>query len=467
MNDSNKSEKIFNVIEQYQMITPGMKVITGVSGGADSICLLYVLTQYQKRIPFELTAVHVEHGIRGDESLEDAAFTEELCRSFGVECRTVSIKAEAVAQEQGLSVEEAGRMERYRIFEEIQAEINADCIAVAHNQNDQAETMLWNLVRGSGLKGLGGIRPVRDRIIRPLLFTGRAEIEEILKDAGISWRTDRTNLETDYTRNKIRLSLLPQMERELNSQAVRHMAEAAQRLQELQVYLERMRDQAAETCILQEADAQILLLEPCKREDPLVVRELIRLMLERCGGLKDVGAVHVEMLEQLMQKDCGRQQNLPGGIHAVREDGILRIYRKKEQTMLQEDDIQIPIPGTCSCNGWVIAAELLENSPEIQKQIVEENKYTKWISYDTINNSVHFRTRKTGDYLVINAQGGKKKLKDYLIDQKIPVHQRERLQVFADGAHILWVPGGRISMDVKVRPETKCVLRIQLKEEVQ
>ena len=466
MKPGNKTEKIFGTIEKYQMIVPGMHVIAGISGGADSVCLLYILTQYRKKIPFEITAVHVEHGIRGQESLDDAEYTEKLCRSLGVECRTVFIKAETVAQEHGLSVEEAGRMERYRIFEEIRREKQADRIAVAHNQNDQAETVLWNLVRGSGLKGLGGIRPVRDRVIRPLLFTDRTEIEEILKGAGIDWRTDRTNLETEYTRNRIRLALLPQMENELNSQAVRHMAEAAQRLQELQSYLERMRDRAAQTCIRQENGEQILMLEPCKQEDPLVIRELLRLLLERCGGLKDTGAIHIEILEQLMQKDCGRKQDLPGGVCAVREDGILRIYRKKEPEVIPETEVKIPVPGTVSCDGWLITTELLENSPEIQKQILEENLYTKWLSYDTINCGVHFRTRKTGDYLAVNEQGGRKKLKDYFIDQKIPARQRDQIRLFADGSHILWVPGGRISMAARVSPETETVLKIQMREEI-
>ena len=462
-----KVKEIFKVIEKYQMVTPGMHVIAGISGGADSVCLLYVLAQYQKIVPFEVTAVHVEHGIRGAESLEDAAFTENLCRSFGIECRIVSIKAEETAREQGVSVEEAGRMERYRIFEEMREEKQADRIAVAHNQNDQAETMLWNLVRGSGLKGLGGIRPVRDHIIRPLLFTSREEIEEILKEADLSWCTDRTNLETDYTRNKIRLSLLPQMQQELNHQAVRHMAEAALRLQDLQLYLERMRDQAAERCLRQDEGAQILLLEACRTEDSLIVKELLRLMLERCGGLRDVGAVHIEMLEQLMQKECGRKNNLPGGITAVREDGILRVYRKKESGNPDGSDIRIPVPGRISCGGWLITTELVESSPELLKEIVEEKKYTKWISYDTIINGVEFRTRKTGDYLVINAQGGRKKLKDYLIDQKVPARRREQIRMFADGSHILWVPEGRISMAAKVSPETKKVLKIQMKEEIQ
>ena len=173
MKGGHRMEKIFRTIEQYGMIAPGMRVAAGVSGGADSVCLLYILSEYRKKIPFELAAVHVEHGIRGAESLEDAAFTESLCRELHVPCHTVRTDVQKIAEDRGLSVEEAGRLERYRIFAEFLKEWNGNRIAVAHNENDQAETVLWNLVRGSGLRGLGGIRPVRGEVIRPLLFTAR------------------------------------------------------------------------------------------------------------------------------------------------------------------------------------------------------------------------------------------------------------------------------------------------------
>ena len=186
--------------------------MAGVSGGADSVCLLYALKEYRKQVPFSLKVIHVEHGIRGEESLGDARWVDGLCREWEIPCRVVHCKVEKIAAEEKISLEEAGRKVRYEIFEKERKLWQGDRVAVAHNQGDQAETVLFRLARGSGLKGLGGIRPVQGRIIRPLLFLSREEIERILEERGIGWRTDRTNLETEYTRNRIRLEILPALE---------------------------------------------------------------------------------------------------------------------------------------------------------------------------------------------------------------------------------------------------------------
>ena len=514
--NKDKVQQIFAAIEQYHMIEPGMRIVAGVSGGADSVCLLYVLCKYRELVPFELSAVHVEHGIRGEESLADAAYTQELCRRLNVPCRVVSVPVEQIAAERGLSVEEAGRMERYRIFAETCREWNHDqsfakeCgerkddqsfaevsgkwddeqsalekgdarsaarIAVAHNQNDQAETVLWNLVRGSGLKGLGGIRPVRGNIIRPLLFMDRKEIEQILTEVGIEWRTDRTNLALDYTRNKIRLSILPQMEQGLNVQAAEHIAQAAGKLQQVQGFIERMTEQAAKQCIRQEDESAVIVLDVWQEADELIRTELLKRALEllkRGNGLKDIGSVHFDMLEELAEMDCGKECHLPGQICAVRENGIIRL-QKQERTEQQENQSDFQSESAFICtdtptdfeyHGWHVKTEIFANNSLIQKQILEENKYTKWLDYDIIKSNVLLRTRQKGDYLIVSAQGGRKKLKDFFIDLKIPRDQRDQILLLADGSHILWVVGYRISEAAKVKSETKQVLKIQMEESV-
>lgn len=482
---------IFHTIEQYHMIEPGMRVLAGVSGGADSVCLLYVLKEYQKRVPFEICVVHVEHGLRGGESLKDAAFVEELCRKFGISCHTVRAGVRQVAREKGLSLEEAGRAERYRIFEEIRGEQAAHRIAVAHNRNDQAETVIWNLARGSGLRGLGGIRPVRGEIIRPLLFTGREHIEELLKEAGLSWRTDQTNLEQDYTRNKVRLSLLPQMQRELNARAPEHIAQAAEKLQQVQAFVDRITQQAARECIQCGADV-VIHLPAFAGQDALIRQELLRLALERAGGLRDVGSVHLEALEALAGMDCGKELNLPGRIRALREKQVIRLTKQQKDGVSRKGraagesgtgpaaaprEYVLPVPGECyvpgeevsregdPAPGWRIRTVLLENTPELMQEILEEKKYTKWISYDTIKSDILLRHRRVGDYLVVNAQGGRKKIKDYFIDLKIRREERDRMWMLAAEDHVLWVPGYRISQAVKVQKSTRKVLKIQLEEE--
>ncbi len=460
---------IFDVIRRYHMIEGGMRVIAGVSGGADSVYLLQVLKAYQQEMPFELLVVHVEHGLRGEESLSDADFVKELCEREGIPCLVVPARVRERASLEGLSLEEAGRAERYRIFEEIRRKWDAQRIAVAHNQNDQAETVLWNLVRGSGLKGLGGIRPVQGAVIRPLLFTPREKIEEALRLSGQSWRTDCTNLEMDYTRNRIRLSLLPEMEQNLNRQSTRHIAEAAARLQEVQAYLERQTDEAALRCLR----GDCVLLPPFKKEESLIREELLKRMIQRCGSMQNVGSVHLRMLEQLADRSCGKRVDLPGGVCAVREDGVIRFESRKEK---QSDvrpacrggsaalAVDLPVPGSAGFRNYTVVTELAENTPDLKKQILKEKKYTKWISYDTMKGRLQLRTRKAGDYLVINAQGGTRKLKDYLIDQKIPQEKRDQILLIAEGSHILWAVGYRISEAAKVTPETKQIVKIQVLE---
>jgi tRNA(Ile)-lysidine synthase len=504
--------RIFEVIETYHMIEPGMCVVVGVSGGADSVCLLYVLKEYSRRVPFELTVVHVEHGLRGEESLEDARFTRELCHQMQVPFRLVHAQVQTLAAQEGLSTEEAGRKERYRIFREVQKQCGAQRIAVAHNRNDQAETVLHHLVRGSGLKGLGGIAPVRDDIIRPLLFTTRAEIEEILRQAGLSWRTDRTNLEQDYTRNRIRLSILPHMERELNVRASEHIAQAGEKLQQVQSYIERETCRAAERCISSEEGDVCIALEPFLKEDELIRSEVLRRALSMCGGLRDVGTVHIEDLMKLAGMDCGKKLSLPGRITAVRENGILRFQQlqadvlkknagescvtgsaaahaeesgdaagvetkkltisgktekisdKKWSVLSETRELRIEGAGHYEMEDFTVEVGILENCAALYPEIIRENQYTKWLSYDTIKGNIMLRTRRTGDYLVVGKQGGRKKLKDYLIDCKVPQAKRDQIWLLADGSHVLWVVGYRISEAAKVTEETGKVMKIRWEE---
>ena len=605
-----------------RMIERGMKVVVGVSGGADSVCLLAGLVSLREELGISLVAVHVEHGIRGEESLADAAYVAELCERWNVKLSVERIDVEAVARERGLTVEEAGRTVRYEVFARIAREQSADRIAVAHNRNDQAETVLWNLARGSGVRGLGGIRPVRGRIIRPLLFTERSEIEAYLRAQGIRWRTDRTNLETAYTRNRIRLELLPWLTERLNVQAVDHIAQAAQRLWEVQDYLEAQTAQAAQRSVFAGSwetgivpvgraaekpaaerhatktenrgrDSFFLYLPEYRRESPLIQKELLKYCLRLAGGgsgLKDVGSVHLESLQALCEQPCGKACSLPGRMTAVREGEYVRFisnravpgrgnesfglrdpngrprvsadqpdgYQKRtgepdrhcervsqpdgcqERTSepdrrsewvsqpdgcqerigepdrrservsqpdgcqertdepdrhhervsqpdarfgvqnqpdryptaglqpWQQDNPEFPVDTerAMDLGRFTAYAAILPNSPDIMSEIHQEKKYTKWLSYDTIYSNVCFRKRRAGDYLVVNADGGRKKLKDYLIEQKIPRAMRDSLWLLADGSHILWVVGWRISEAAKVTRNTQKILKIRLEEDM-
>ena len=216
-------KKAFENLESRNMLEAGDVVAAGVSGGADSVCLLLVLKAYAESHPekkLQIKAVHVEHGIRGEESLEDARFVKALCEQWEIPLTVVSEDVREKARREHLTVEEAGRQVRYQAFEEVAGP--GGKIAVAHNAGDQAETILWNLARGSGIAGLCGMRKVRGKILRPLLNVPRREIEVFLRENGVSWRTDSTNLTLEYTRNKIRSQAVPALE-SVNARAVEHL----------------------------------------------------------------------------------------------------------------------------------------------------------------------------------------------------------------------------------------------------
>lgn len=473
-------KKVVHLIDEYRMIEEQDCVIVGVSGGADSVCLLFVLYRLSRERKFGLMAAHVEHGIRGKESLEDAAFVEELCRKLDVPLRIRHADVRGMARQEKISTEEAGRRIRYGFFREIAGECASGIhgrvhIAVAHNADDQAETILWNMVRGSGIKGLCGMRPVRDGIIRPLLECTRAEIEAYLRGQGAVWRTDATNLETDYTRNRLRLKVLPVLEKECNHQAARHIVMAGGKLAKAQDYLERQADKALKACMASERAGKVSLDAAlfCSEEE-ILQEYMLRAAIERTGaGLKNVTSGHIDDIRKLAAS-CGRKSlSLPGNLTAQLQGGRLSLINAELSPDMAADgedslifvniekkyDILIP---SCIKIGNIAVKFSLE---PWKKQLIPENKYTKWFDYDTIRNKLQVRNRLPGDCLSVTKDGGHKKLKDYFIDEKVPHEKRGQVLLLAEGSQILWAVGYRISEAYKISERTKTVLKVQVMEE--
>ena len=489
------------------MIRPGDHVIAGVSGGADSLCLLYVLKEYQKAEDCTVTVVHVEHGIRGKESMEDASFVQEICAREGIPCVMEHVDVPGMAEAQKRTLEEAARMARYEIFMRLCDELRADRIAVAHNSDDQAETVLMNLARGSGIRGLGGMLPVRDRIIRPLLFCSRRSIEAWNLSRGITWRTDRTNLEENYTRNRVRRKILPLLG-EVNSAAVSHICRTALLLQRTEEFLRRQSDAYIREHV--RADGAEVFTEAgiLRNQEELLQEYVLRSMLEISGkgdALKDVGQVHVEKMKDLLAGRDGRRLDLPGGICALVSGGIFRLSVKDKKLSgvgsarhTQEKALrmnvlpcwELPVrmedlpPSDTQAEGVLFPARARDTDsgagqerklsvPGLDlymKQLISpaenggwpEKRYTKWLACDTIEHKLLLRTRRSGDYLMINQEGNRKKLKDYLIDCKVPREVRDRILLVADGPRILWVIGLRISADARITQNTRRILQIRV-----
>ena len=307
-------EKVSEYMQQNHMVEEGQKIVVGVSGGADSMGLLFVLSELAEYFHLSLAVVHVNHGLRGKAADGDQSYVEQVCREQKIPCYSFHVDLKRFAKKEGMSEEEAGRYYRYQCFEKVRREISAQRIAVAHQREDVCETVLFNLFRGTGLRGLSGIPPVRDVIIRPLLCAGRQEIEAYLQERGIGWRTDETNLTDLYARNRIRHAILPYAREYINAAAGQHIQETAGLLKDIADYLDRQGEAAFDLCAEVGRQASVTIHhETFLTFDIVIQREVIRRAISVAAGqLKDVDREHIEMIRALMDKYVGRRCHLPG-----------------------------------------------------------------------------------------------------------------------------------------------------------
>ena len=461
-------KKVAAYIRQHHMIAKGMHICVGVSGGADSVCLFRILTQLQVTMEFSMSIVHIEHGIRGGASLSDMEFVRKLAEDFGVKFSAYAYPVEKIAKEQGLSVEEAGRQVRYEAFEKECAIYGADTrIALAHHADDSAETMLFHLCRGSGVEGLCGIRPVRGKVIRPLLCVSRKEIEDFLEQEGQAYCVDATNADIVYSRNRIRNCVMPQL-LQINEQFAAHMNFLSEDAAEISEYLQEEVKKILAQHMTETKEHHLRFDLTGFSDYPTILqkRVMLELLVKAGQRRKDIGREHVRSLLKLAAGRTGRKISLPYGVIGEKTYGAVLLYREEKgmehrarpiRIPLESgsEDIQVPM-GRLSCRVFQFSKEYTE---------IPRSVYTKWFDYDKIKNRLYFRTREPGDYLVLDEAGHRKKLKDYWIDEKVPAAKREHILLLAEGSHILWAVGGRISAAYKVTEQTKTVLEVQFMEE--
>ena len=433
-------------------------------GGADSVCLLTVLKQLATP-EFLLRAVHVHHGIRGAEADRDEAFAQKLCESLSVPLCVAYCHVPAYAAEHGLSEEEAGRILRYQVLEKEagkwEQELPAGSrvkIALAHHRDDNAETILHHLLRGSGLTGLAGIRPVQGRRIRPLLCVGREEIRAYLEAGHISWCEDSTNQSPDYTRNRIRSQVLPLLKTAVNEQAEEHILQAGQIIGQADAYLRQQAEEIWQEAVCgREEDLAAIPLTAFARQPEILKTYLIRHMLDQLHpGWKDIGSRHFTAIAELAGKPVGSRLDLPGGLMARTGYETLEIVRKTER----EVSVKTESGADGEIHGRQTVPELHMTVFSRQKdQEIPKNQYTKWFDYDKIKGTLSVRTRRTGDYLILPS-GGSKTIARYMIDEKIPKEKREQILLLAEGSHVLWVVGFRISEYYKIEEHTENILQV-------
>ncbi len=453
--------KVKNYIAEHDMLKKGDSVTVGVSGGADSVCLIFVLMKLREELGLKLKVLHVMHGIRGDEAVRDMNFVRDFCLKNSLEFNCVEKNVPEIAALNKMTVEEAGRYVRYEAFEAA----GSDRTAVAHNADDMAETVLFNLFRGCNIKGMCGIPPVSGRIIRPLLTVSRKEIEDYLAENDLTFVTDSTNLDNDYARNKIRNIILPKAG-EINFRASRHINDTAKELQKIDGFLEKVTEEAYERYAIKEGSCISIPVKAAAGLDEVILQRVIyKAIGQITGAYKDVSRIHIDDTMQLFKMQSGKRVKLIYGLSAVRSfDSVMikkddlpeYIGEEAEGELLLSDVLEGKKDGLLG----VFRVEAFITDPAETK--IQNLQYTKWFDYDKINDGPVFRTRRSGD--VIGVKNGNKKIKDVFIEEKVPQWKRSRIYMLADGSDIMWVPGIRYSEKYKVDKDTKKVLVVTWEE---
>lgn len=486
-------KKIQQYITEKKLLTDGDHVIIGLSGGADSVCLLLVLKALQPIYHLTITAVHVHHGIRGESAERDLRFSKELCETNNVEFVAAYRNVPGIAAKQHLTEEEAGRSVRYEIFEQEAKKRDASVIAVAHHMDDQAETVLMNLLRGSGIRGCGGIQAKRQLsdgrgiqeklfacdethilekmsavndseifVVRPLLGVRRSEIEAWLIAQNQTWCTDETNLTDEYLRSRIRNNLMPLLEREYNAQATEHIAAASGDFFEAEEYL---RSRAEE---LFASWGNRLPLREISAEKPILQRYLIQEAIKRTGSIKDVGRTHIESVLGLLTKTTGSQIHLPGGRIAHRSYEFLIIEKRQteKQAIAQQSrkvKKQSLAQPTAQTGRTVYSVFPI---CEKKSQQIPQSCCVNWFDYDTIKKGLLMRRRRPKDRICIDARGNTQKLSDCMINAKIPAAKRDQIPILASKSRVLWIAGMRMAEDCRVTQSTRLVLEVRADETI-
>ncbi|MDR0879562.1 MAG: tRNA lysidine(34) synthetase TilS [Clostridioides sp.] len=455
--------KVRETIKDHDLIQKGDKIVLGISGGPDSVCLLHLLCRLKEEFDIDIYAAHLNHQIRGLDASLDALYVSKLCKEMGVAFFVKSIDIPAYCKEAGLSVEDGARKKRYEMFYELKEEIGADKIAIAHNMNDQAETILMRMMRGTGIQGLRGIEYERDDVlIRPLLDIPKSEVLEYCSKNSLEPRIDKTNLETVYTRNKIRLKLIPYMSDNFNSNVVESIVRMGNNIRVDSDFIERETMKAYSEILSnrpQDKSRIEIDLEIYSKLDGAIKSRIVRHAIKDVlGDTNFMDQVHIEQVMSL-EPDSKLEKMivLPRGMFA---------YRKKGSIILTSEEIieeKLEFCYNVPCNGFIkirdIGKVVKTEVMGIERfKSLKVDKGSKGFDLNRIKGGIVIRNRQPGDKIKLAM--GNKKIKDLFIDMKIPKEDRCRIPIVLDEEGVMCVGDFRISEDYKISDTTREVLRI-------
>lgn len=449
-------KKVSNFITKHNMVKENDHIILGISGGPDSMALLYIMNQLKVDLRFTLSVAHVNHLLR-PEADEEERLVESLCLSLAIPFYSHKVDVAQKASQEKISIEEAGREVRYQFFRRLLTELKADLIATAHHQDDNAETVLLNLLRGTGIKGLRGILPVNDNIIRPLLEVSKVEIENYLKNKSLPYFIDQSNFDPVYLRNKVRTELIPLLKQEYNPRIVESLNQLAQIAREEYQVLELETLTMFNKALLKKTDSIIILDNLLLDSLPTALcKRIILHTLGSLAGEKGWEASDIDIIVELMHKTgSSKTVHLKKGVKVNKVYDELAFSTKKKETIFFDYLLNIPTTITLP-TGEKYLIKIV--SPEDFKA----EEYLVYVDYDKCILPLHIRSRKPGDVFSPYGLVGRKKIKDYFIDLKIPSIKRTNIPLLTSSyGDIYAVIGYRVSSLATIDSNTQRILVIK------
>lgn len=456
--------KVLSVVKQYDLIKKNDNIVIGVSGGPDSMALLYVLLEIKKELEFNIHIVHINHGVRGVDAKSDQLFVEGKARELGLPYYTKNVNMVEYGKQKGISAEEAGRELRYGFFREVLAKVGGGKIAVAQNMNDQAETLIMRFFRGTGVDGLKGMEFSVGDIIRPILGIGRGEIETYIGKNNINTVLDKTNLMPIYTRNKIRLELIPYIEENFNPNIVNTLWRTSTISTVDSNFLEKYSKERY-TNIVKKEDKDNVTLDSRKflGEDKSIQQRIIRnAILGVNNSLQGISEAQISsVLNMFLADETGREYHLSNNIIARTSYEDLIIEKNKFKG--EKDYLyNLEMKGITNLEGLGYSFHVRLLARE-ELNMINKEKNVRNFDFDKIKGDLRIRNRKNGDRIIPFGMKGTKKIKDYFIDEKIPKELRDKVPLILDDENILWVVGYRTNEIYKVTEDTKMILEIEYK----
>ncbi|MFA9398840.1 MAG: tRNA lysidine(34) synthetase TilS [Clostridiaceae bacterium] len=460
-----KTKRIFiETINKHGMMDNGDKIIVGVSGGPDSICLLHLLLSIREEYNLILCVAHINHKIRKIEGDNDEIFVKNFCKKNNIPFYSRSYDVEKIAKKNGESTETCGRNIRYEYFNELFVELKANKIALAHNLNDQAETILMRIMRGTGLDGLMGIKAVRDNVfIRPLINVKRKDIEGYLIDNNIESKLDKTNLENIYRRNKIRLELIPYIENNFNENIISSLERLRDTLEVDLKYIDNISDLKYEKYCKSKGNKIIIEKDAFLEDNAIVTRIIRKAYFNLMGTLNNLEKVHVYNIIKIQKSISGSVVEMPNGIIAKNVYNNIVMQQQEEKIKNINEYTLIKGENFIEELGYNIKMNLLD---KIDKKDLIKSLEIKYFDYDKIDKDIKLRFRREGDVFHPIGMKGSKKIKKFFIDIKLEESKRDKIPLICFGDDIGWIVGIRVSEKYKIDSNTKKVLEIKFEREV-